>query len=479
MSEKNDRYQQVQRRLIATLLYDGSKVNRVLEIVTPDDIQEPTLELIFQSIVNIARKDEQVTPETIAMNLEELGNLAKSGGTKELYALREEGRKYILEAPPNIYAKLVKTFSTRKKVQNILSEAGTVVKDDSGVSVNEAVSDILSELNSILYSLSDDATTVQFNNYLGEYFSLIEERKRLSELNAQVSNGLQGIPSLLPSLNGYTTGWLPGQLITIGARTGIGKSIFAVNSATAAASAGKSVMFFSLEMSEVEITDRIISSMTGISLSKIKKGDLSDEDKEILKIKTEDFSKMKILMDTEPKVTIDSIRAKALRQAQTPEGLDLVIVDYLQLITPVGRFSSRQEAVADMSRNMKLLAKQLQVPIMILVQLNRESKDDENAIPTLDQIRESGAIAQDSDIVILLHRDRSLDDSTPHTLVIIAKNRGGEANKIIRCHSNLETSLFREVLKSKDVQRLTDDDYLNELNEDDLNFDDDVDLDLG
>src|SRR5690606_35400105 len=151
-----------------------------------------------------------------------------------------------------------------------------------------------------------------------------------------------------------------------------------------------------------------------------------------------DISEMRLTIDTDPKVTIDSIRARALRKAQSPEGLDFIIIDYLQLITPTGRYSSRQEAVADLSRSTKLLAKQLQVPIMVLVQVNRENKDDENNVPRMSNIRESGAIAQDSDIVVLIHREESMDDSIPHTLILLEKNRNGEANKTIRCHSNLE-----------------------------------------
>lgn len=240
-------------------------------------------------------------------------------------------------------------------------------------------------------------------------------------------------------------------MITIGARTGIGKSVFAVNCAVAAAQANATVMLFSLEMSQDQITDRIVSSTTGIPLSTLKTGELSAEQMNMLD--NDEIARMRIIVDTEPKLTVDMIRARALKQAQSPQGLDFVVVDYLQLITPVGRFSSRQEAVADISRNMKLLAKQLGVPVMVLVQLNRNAgKDEENPLPELEHIRESGAIGQDSDVVLLLHRDKPLDSVVPHTLVIVAKNRDGEASRIIRCHSDLECSVFHEVRKVADVE---------------------------
>lgn len=477
MSEKRDGYIAAQKRLIATLLYDSETINRVLEIVTPEDIEEPNLELIYTAMLNLARRNEHVSSVTVAKELEETGTLKAAGGTTELYSLIEYGRKVILEAQPPIYADIVKKSSTRTKVSRILSESMQIFKENSGISVSDGVSTVLTDLNNELHGLSDDATSIEVRESLANYAELLAERKRLSELNAEVSNGLQGIPSLLPSMNDYTTGWLPGQLITLGARTGIGKSVFAINSAVAAASAGKSVLFFSLEMGENEIMDRITSSVTGIPMDKLKKGDLTQQDRDRLNEKAKEIARMKILIDTDPKETIDSIRAKALRRAQSPEGLDFIIIDYLQLITPVGRFSNRQEAVADMSRNMKLLAKQLEVPIMVLVQVNRESKDDENSIPQLSQIRESGAIAQDSDIVILLHRESSMDDTIPHTLVLLAKNRNGQADKMIRCHSNLECSLFREITRSKDIPRMTEEE-MDELSDDlDLSeFDDDVDL---
>jgi replicative DNA helicase len=212
-------------------------------------------------------------------------------------------------------------------------------------------------------------------------------------------------------------------------------------------------------------------------MNDLKQGKVSEENKEVLRETSERVSNMKLMIETEPKLTVDAIRAKALRRAQSPQGVDLIVLDYLQLLTPVGNTNSRQEIVADFSRNMKLLAKQLGVPIISLVQLNREKSDgDENAIPKLDQIRESGAIAQDSDLVILLHRDKSEDGEIPHTLVILAKHRNGEAGAIVRCHSNLECSLFREVVRAKDKPRMTDDEMNALVKDSDF---DDFDSDLG
>ena len=473
----DDLYKQVQRRLVGSLLYDPSSANRVLEIVTPEDFEEPALELIFSAFLALARRNETPSAVAVAHELEGEGNLQKAGGPAELYLLRDEGRGYLLEATPELYASMVKESSAKSKVTGVIVGARDVFKNDSGVAAADGIAELQNSLNEQLYKLSDESASTDLASDFTDYLDLLDRRREVAEENEGVSAGLQGIPSLLPSINHYTTGWLPGQLITVGARTGVGKSVFAVNSAVAAAQAGKSVQFFSLEMESDELQDRIISSTTGIPLNRLKQGNLEDADRTILKEVTPEIQAMKLKIETEARVTVDSIRAKALRQAQSEAGLDFIIIDYLQLITPVGRFSSRQEAVADISRNVKLLAKQLKVPIMVLVQVNREAKDDENPVPKLHQIRESGAIAQDSDIVILLHRDESLDDTIPHTLVLLEKNRNGEAQKTIRCHSNLECSLFREVTKARDLERVSDAEHeaaIDDIDLDDFDgFDDD------
>jgi replicative DNA helicase len=446
-------------------------VNKVLEVIKEDDFQEPSLMNIFLGIASVARREETVSPISISEELENMGLLEKSGGVKELYALRHEGQEFLKDAPVTFYARMLKKYSARQKVKTIIAESNEVLKEDSGVPVKEVLSDLMSNLNAELYGLSESGTSTELSESLKEYSKLLEERKKLAEENAEFSDGLQGIPSSIPSLNKYTTGWLAGQLITIGARTGVGKSVFAVNSAVAAAQANKSVLFISLEMSEEEIQDRIVASVSGIPMNKLKQGNISEEEKPILKSAVESMERYKILIDTEPKVTIDSIRAKALKRATSPEGLDFIIVDYLQLITPSSSTTNRQVQVAELSRNMKILAKQLSIPIMTLVQVNREKDDDEDSIPKLYQIRESGAIAQDSDIVILLHREPANDDSIPKTLIILAKNRNGQPDKIINCYSNLECSNFREVTRSKDIERMTDEESEELMDDSDLDID--------
>lgn len=456
---KRELYARAQRRLMGAMLADSESVTRVLELVNQDDIEEPAYSLMFASIAELSRRNEVIAPLSVAEHLQKLGELKKAGGIGAIYTLSREGQRFRDDGTPELYARVVKESSAKSKISAALSEKIKDFTDDSGVQAADAVAELQAALNDELLSLSDDATITHLNKQFADYSDALQERKRITDENEGQSEGLTGIPTLLPQINKYTRGWSPGQLITVGAGTGVGKSIFAVNCAVAAAQANNSVMFFSLEMDKTEIHDRIFSSTTGIPLNKLKTGTLDDDEKKRLAAQMEDMKEMKITLDVEPKQTVDSIRARAMRQAQSPDGLDFIIVDYLQLISSTGRHGSRQEAVAEISRNMKLLAKQLGIPIMVLVQMKRKQGDeDDSSLPKMDDIRESGAIAQDSDVVILLHRDLALDDSTPHTLVILAKNRGGEANKTVRCHSNLSCSLFREVPRVKDVEKLMEDD---------------------
>lgn len=734
-------YTDTQRKLVGALMYDSDSISRVLELITFEDVEEPTYSIIFNSMAELFRKDEPISAVTVAEKLQNKGQLANVGGTAGLYKLETEGRKYCAEANPIVYARIIKESSAKSKISKELVNASDKFKEDSGIPAVDAVSELQSTLNDTLLHLSDASTASKISDEIMPYQELLLERKENSEAG---DDDLQGIPTPLNKLNQYTRGWQKGQLITVGAKTGIGKaldittpiltcvgwktmgniqvgdkvlgtdynwttvtnvtdvmydhecyrivfntgemmvadaehqwavvdshgnhivittaemsehyenyrigtmsnmkvrnmldnitgatlgqkepndtylegknvaaafkldnsflsyrttfephyadfqnkvvemlsadfeeklefvdgfltealtvdsvdglylqsaefnddlvmllrsvglgvtvessgwlkivddfqysivdmvktvsvpvkcievdatdhmflagetfvpthnSVFAVNCATAAMRNKSSVMFFSLEMGKEEIEDRIFASMGGIPLDNLRKGKLTDEDKENLGEVLTEVKDYELIIDIEPKMTVDTIRARALRQAQSEKGLDLIIVDYLQLLTNVGRFGSRQEQVADMSRNMKLLAKQLKVPIIVLVQMNRQKSEDESAMPNLDQIRESGAIAQDSDIVILLHRDKTNDSTTPKTAVMLEKNRNGKTNQIIWCHSLLGISLFKESSKADELGDKIEEELEIEDDDsygfDDTEFDDDFeDFDL-
>lgn len=219
----------------------------------------------------------------------------------------------------------------------------------------------------------------------------------------------------------------------------------------------KTVLFYSLEMTRREVISRMISSMAMIPIQQIEKAaPLTVEERERQNQAIEKIRDSKLKIDTNPNVTVEYIKRSAIRQAQSEEGLDFIIIDYLQLISNDSK-RNRQEAIADVSRNLKILAKELNIPIMVLVQLNREKRDDEDSTPKIYDIRESGAIAQDSNVVILIDRKMDDDDEVidPKATFIIAKNRQGESNKYISVRTRLDCSLFID--ENEKGQRLVND----------------------
>ena len=474
-------YEKAQESLVASLLASHRDTAEVFEILAPDNFAEPKYELIYSAAMELSRQSETVDAYTVANYLETRGELATVDGLQGLQQLTTLGKTLGMQAPIRVFAKILRELAAKRRAKQLLSEFEEQFTGDSGKTAADSLADLQALLNDELYKLSNESTMADISEIAKSYRDLLEERRRISEENAELGAGLQGIPTSLPTLNRLTTGWKPSQMITVAAETGVGKSVFAINSAVAAMQAGKSVLFFSLEMSVEEINDRIISSISSIPQNDLKQGTVDEPSQHVLDEAITDLRKAKLTIDADAKQTVDGIRAKALKKAQSPEGLDFIVIDYLQLITPTGRFSSRQEAVADISRNMKLLSKQLEVPIMVLAQMNR-SRDEasEDGMPKLSGIRESGAIAQDSDVVILLHRNKSQDEDIPPTYVILAKQRNGEADKTIKCHSHLECSMFQEIIVKREFQSYSDEEVAamsDELEEDledleDLGMDD-------
>lgn len=456
-------YEDAQRRLVASLLCGDESSAQALDQASEDDFEEPSLAVIFRAAAEVLRAGDPVSAISIAEKLDAIGELEHAGGVAELYSLRSQGERYLNEAPISVYARIVREYGAKNHLTKLLQGHVKSFVPDSGVLAADGVSALQSELNDVLYRLSDSEGTSTATDLADDYLGLLEERKRIAEENRENAGGLQGIPTSLPSLNEYTTGWRKGQFITVGAQTGVGKSVFAVNSMVSACQAGKTVMFFSVEMGRHEVENRIVSSITGVPLKHLKQGELTDEELDRVKGGLDKVKDMNFVLDTDPEMTVDMIRARALKQAQTPAGLDMILIDYLQLLTPSKQIQNRQEAVADISRNIKLMAMSLEVPIIIVAQLTRPKKEQEDTTPTKYDIRESGAIASDSDIILLLHRPESEDGSTPHTRVILDKNRDGEANKVILCHSDLACSAFREIVRAEST-RMTDED-LEDLGE--------------
>jgi replicative DNA helicase len=256
-----------------------------------------------------------------------------------------------------------------------------------------------------------------------------------------------GIPSGFQLLDDMTGGFKGGQVIIIAARPAVGKSTLAVDFGRAAVFlAGKTVLMFSLEMGAKEVVSRIISAEAGVKTQDLKKGTLTELDWMQVEEAKKRFQTGTFLIDADPKMSVARIKSVANRQKLKPEGLDMVIIDYLQLMESsgnIGRNSSREQVVSEMSRGLKLLAKDLDVPVIVLSQLNRKSEERQDTRPLVSDLRESGSLEQDADIVFLIHRPEVSDPNNRpgEADLIIGKHRGGPTGKI-PLTSMLEYSKF-------------------------------------
>lgn len=426
----NNVYASAQEGLVKSLIANPKALPDIVRFVHSDDFDDERYRLVYDSIKELSRENEEITLPGILETIINQDNSVHID-PEWILSLDNDLTKWVVKAPAISWAKILKNESARFKTKTVLENTLVEVKKENPL---ELLTKTKSELEEISLKASMDVDK-DMNQVVDEYLLYMDQRL---DFNKNV------IPSPYPSVDEYTIGWLPGQLITIGARTSVGKTVIATQSAITACSAGKSVALFSLEMGEKDIMDRIISSMSLVELSAIRTRPLGQDEQRRFMEAVNTFKTFNLVIDDTPSVTLDYIRNQAIRLSQRPEGLDMIIIDYLQLITHVGRRGqTRQEVIAELSRAMKILSKQLQVPIMILVQLNRENKDDpEDRLPKIDDIRESGAIAQDSDIVLLIHRKLTSDAIDPKALFIIGKNRNGAPGKLISVRAALEYAMF-------------------------------------
>lgn len=413
----------LQTELIRSLIYQPRMIPSVSKIVSEEDFINKKYSTVYHIILDNFTNGDDTTESDIAMKLQEKG-----------ISFTIEDERFLFNEdtpvqPPTNLAKLLKRESIKLQAGNVYKLFGEELISNS-LDLEENLGNARKQLEDLSIDLApeDDVT---FVDQVDQFFAEIQ------------SEEAKGIPSLYPSLDRYTKGWLPGQLITVAARTSVGKSIMAVNCALAAALEGKRVLFFSLEMGASELISRLIASKAFIPMNRIYPR-LTLEGEELQKFMQakEEVRNLPIVIKDDPMQTVESIRAEALKQEQTDK-VDFIIVDYIQLIS-TGRRGSRQEEVASISRELKILAKQLDVPVMIVAQLLRGSKDDEDRLPSMEDIRESGAIANDSDVAVIIHRKYRDKSENPKALFLLDKNRNGPAGKKITVSSMLHMALFKD-----------------------------------
>ncbi|MBW4041264.1 MAG: replicative DNA helicase [Acidobacteria bacterium] len=405
---------------IGGMLLSTDAVADVLEVVVGADFYVPKHEVIFQAILSLYSRGEPTDAITVGDELARSGDVQRAGGEAYLHTLTN-----IVPTAANAgyYAQIV----AEQAVLRRLTEAGTHIAQLGYQAEGDAM-DLLNQAQAEVFGIARESATEDYAPLSEAVTIAIDEMEAASGRDGE----LTGVPTGFRGLDELTNGLHPGQMIIIGARPAMGKSTLALDFARhASVKAHMPTIFFSLEMGKSEIAMRLMAAEATISMQDMRKGRLSADDWTKIAATRGRINDAPLYIDDSPNMTLVEIRAKCRRLKQKV-GLKLIVIDYLQLMSSGKRVESRQQEISEFSRALKLLAKELGVPVIALSQLNRGSEQRADKRPAISDLRESGSIEQDADIVILLHRESAYDRDQPNpdADLIVAKHRAGPTDTI-------------------------------------------------
>lgn len=415
---------EAEQAVLGSMLLDRDAVSSALEVLKPDDFYREENKLIFDAILNLYNRSEPIDLITVKDELISLGKFEVCGGLEYIADLPE---KVPTTANVDQYIKIVEEKSILRSLIKTSNELVNLGYDQS-----LEVDEIIEKAEKNVFDLLQNRNQ---KGYTPIKDILVETVAQLEKLYNQKQH-ITGIPTGFSDLDYKTAGLHGSELILVAARPAMGKTAFALNIATNAAVRAKvPVAIFSLEMSKEQLTTRILSSEAMIDSNKLKTGKMEEEDWIKLSEGLEPLSEADIYIDDTPGISITEIRAKA-RKLKLEKNIGLIVIDYLQLVSGSGnrKNGSREQEISEISRSLKILAKELNVPVIALSQLSRapeQRKDDHR--PMLSDLRESGAIEQDADIVMFLYRDDYYNpdsDNKNIAEVILAKHRGGSTGTV-------------------------------------------------
>lgn len=413
---------EAERSVLGAVLIDSSAITLVAEFLKPEHFYDPNHQLIFASMLSLFEKQQPIDIVTLINQLKTEGNLKKIGGKSYLSDLINT-----VPTSANIekYGLIVKDHYTKRKLIEISSRMVERAFDDQA-----EVKKLLDEIEAEVFALSSQHLHRDFIQ-LREILS--ESYERLEKL---MKSGVQfrGVPTGFDELDRKLAGLQDSNLIILAARPALGKTSLALNIAANVAVKNKlPVGFFSLEMSKEELVDRLLVGIADIDAWRLKTGRLSDDDYQKITEAMGELSEAPIFIDDTPGISILEMRAKA-RKLKAKSNLKLLIVDYLQLADAGRRFDSRVQEVSFVSQGLKNLARELRTPVLAISQLSRAVEQRGTKKPQLSDLRESGSIEQDSDVVLFLYQEEETEDILEQNKrlikVFIAKHRNGPTGEI-------------------------------------------------
>src|SRR5512139_2024439 len=432
---------EAEQSVLGGILIENYAINKVMEILKPDDFYRESHRKIYEALIVLSERDEPADSITLTNELKNSGHLDSVGGVSYVASLID-----LVPTAANIeyYAKIVKEKAILRKLIQTSTEIITQSYEDRG-----DVEGFLDEAERAIFDISENRVRPSFysiKDVVKDSFKILERLFQKKEL-------VTGVPSGFKELDRMTAGFQPSDLIIIAGRPSMGKTAFCLNVAQYAAIENKiPVAVFSLEMSKEQLVIRMLCSEAHVEGTRLRTGFLNESDWPKLTIAAGNLSESPIYIDDTAALSVLEMRAKA-RRLKADYGLGMVIVDYLQLMRGRARVESRQQEISEISRSLKALAKELAIPVIAVSQLSRKTEERTGNRPQLSDLRESGAIEQDADLILFIYRDEVYNRSEDNpnrgkAEIIIGKQRNGPIGKIDLAFLDKFTT-FKELYKGE------------------------------
>lgn len=409
---------EAEQSVLGAIILDNEALPKAIEALSPDDFYKETHRRLYKSIIALFERSEPIDIVTLTDYLRKSDEIEAVGGISYLSYLANS-----IPTSANIryHAKIVSEKSMLRALIRTATQITSEVYENS-----RDVDEVIDYAQKMIFDITDKRTKISFSplrDVIKDTFKMIEHLYDKKE-------AITGVPSGFKDIDELTSGFQSGDLIIVGGRPGMGKTAFALNVAGyVAADMRETVAVFSLEMSKEQLALRMICAESGVNSSSVRKGFIGKQDWIKLTNAAGRLADAPIFIDDSSMLTVLEIRAKARRLKMEYGMLSLIVVDYLQLMRSKGKFERREQEISDISRSLKALAKELKVPVIALSQLNRAVEQRGEKRPTLADLRESGALEQDADVIIFLYRDEFYNKNNPSNKgkaeLIVAKQRNG------------------------------------------------------
>ncbi|MDD4047403.1 MAG: replicative DNA helicase [Clostridia bacterium] len=431
---------EAEQAVLGSMMIDKEAVYIALEILQAEDFYKEANQIMYSTIVELEAKGEPVDMITLTEELHRRGSVEKVGGVGYISEIAN-----VVPTAANVqrYAEIVVEKSILRRLIRVSTNIANRCYEDQ-----EDTHELLDKAEKMIFEIAENRNFSGLIPLKQVLSSTLEKIEYLANRKGSVT----GVPSFFTDLDRMTSGWQPSDLVIVAARPAMGKTSFCLNVAqNAAIKAKTSVAIFSLEMSKEQLVQRMMSSEAMIDQHKIRTGCLQDEEWLRLTKVTQPLSTANIYIDDTPAISVLELRAKA-RRLKAEKGLGLIIIDYIQLMQMGKRNENRQQEISEISRSLKALARELNIPVLALSQLSRAVEQTQDKRPALSHLRESGALEQDADIVMFIFREEYYvpDTEKPGIAeIIIAKHRNGPTGSV-------ELGFIKEFTKFVNIDKYHD-----------------------